>query len=126
MCLLVYPNGHDEGLGTHVSIFTTMMRGPYDGVLKWPFQGEVTIQILNQVGKHNHQQQIISYSEWTPECCAGRVNNGERSLALGSTGRGSFKFLSHRLLGYNAARNTQYLRGDSLRIGIFEVELKSE
>ena len=125
MCVWVYPNGCDEGLGTHVSMFTCMVRGPYDGVLKWPFQGKVTIQILNQVGKDNHQQQIISYTDQTPESRAGRVNNGERSLAWGSPSRGTFTFLSHRSLGYNAAKNTQYLQKDSLQIRISKVELKN-
>lgn len=34
MCLQVWPNGCCGGLGTHVSIFTCLMRSPYDDDLK--------------------------------------------------------------------------------------------
>ena len=33
MCVYVYPNGSANGEGTHVSIFTHMMQGPFDDYL---------------------------------------------------------------------------------------------
>ena len=48
MCLQVFPNGFNNGNGTHVSIFTCLMKGLHDDHQKWPFRGEVTIQIVNQ------------------------------------------------------------------------------
>jgi len=120
MCLMVYPNGCCDGLGTHVSIFTCIMRGLFDADLKWPFQGDVTIQIVNQAGKDNHREKVIPYTDNVPDRAAGRVTDRERSA-----GQGFLQFLPHSSLGYNAAKNTQYLRGDSLQIRISKVELKN-
>ena len=120
MCLRVHPNGHSDGLGTHVSIYTCLVQGLYDGGLKWPFQGDVTIQIVNQAGKDNHKEGVIDYTDQTPDNYAGRVTDKERSLGLGF-----HQFLPHSSLGYNAASNTQYLRGDSLRIRISKVKLNN-
>ena len=118
MCLEVSPNGHDVGLETHVSIYTCLVRGPFDADLKWPFRGDVTIQIVNQAGEDNHQEWVINYTDQTPDDATGRVTTAERSL-----GWGNDQFLPYNSLCYNAARKTQYLLGDSLRIRIFKVEL---
>ena len=46
MCVAVHPNGSGErGRGTHVSLYVFMMQGPFDDDLKWPFRGEITLQI---------------------------------------------------------------------------------
>ena len=119
MCLQVDPNGWGDGLGTHVSICTCIMRGPFDADLKWPFRGDVTIQIVNQAGEDNHQEEVIHYTDQTPDSSAGRVTDKERSH-----GWGKYQFLPHSSLGNSAASNTQYLRGDSLRIRISKVKLK--
>ena len=54
MCVLVDSNRYGDGVGTHVSIFICMMRGPFDDHLKWPFRGKITIQIVNQAGDLDH------------------------------------------------------------------------
>ena len=58
MCINVDPNGSGVGKGTHISIFTCLMKGSYDDHLTWPFRGNITIQIVNQAGDHDH-------IEWT-------------------------------------------------------------
>ena len=118
MCLRVHPNGIGDGLGTHVSIFTCLMRGPFDGGLKWPFQGDITIQIVDQAGEKHHEK-VAPYSNTTPDSCANRVTDEERSGQYGFP-----EFFPHTFLGYNTATNTQYLRANSLRIRIAKVEIK--
>ena len=49
MCFSVYASGLSEGKGTHVSVFAHLMRGEFDDNLKWPFRGDVTIAMLNQL-----------------------------------------------------------------------------
>ena len=120
MCLLVYPNGRADGLGTHVSLFTYILQGPFDADLKWPFRGDVTIQIVNQAGEDNHQEMTNEYTDQISDSIAGRVTNKVRSL-----GWGSFQFLPHSSLSYNATTNTQYLRGDSLQIRISKVKIEN-
>jgi hypothetical protein len=48
MCLEVHCNGKNMDKGSHVSLFVNLIQGEYDEQLKWPFCGEVTIQLLNQ------------------------------------------------------------------------------
>ena len=119
MRLCVYPNGVGDGKGTHVSIFAFMMQGPFDDYLKWPFRGEITIQIVNQVGDHDHVEDVICYSDKTPGDSAGRVTNKERGRGWGNS-----LFLAHDKLQYNAEKETQYLMDDNLHICVMDVTHK--
>ena len=120
MCLQVYPNGYGDGTSTHVSIFNYIMRGPFDAQLKWPFRGDITFQILNQMEECNHIKYTVKYTDVTDDKYAGRVTDAERS-----EGWGCPNFLSHSLLGLDLARNTKYVQCDTLRLGIIKVRCKS-
>ena len=123
MCVHVYPNGVGDGEGTHVSIFTYMMRGPFDDYLKWPFRGEITIQLVNQAGDHDHIEKTIHYNDETPDIIlyANRVTGRERA----KDGWGKHQFLCHTDLGYDAARNTQYLKNNHLIACVLKVNLST-
>ena len=115
MCVRVDPKGIGNGKGTHVAIYTYLMCGPFDDYLKWPFQGSVTIQVVNQAGDHNHVEYIIDYNDKTT---AGvRVTGSER----GRDGWGTHQVLAHADLDYNATRNTQYLKGNHLIVCVVKV-----
>ena len=73
MMLCVYANGHRRGKGTHMSCYTVLVPGEYDDELGWPFQGEVTVELLNQNVDENHKKLIIKYDHSTPEDCKERV-----------------------------------------------------
>ena len=115
MCISVDTNGNGDGEGTHVSVFTHLMRGPYDGHLKWPFRGEITIQIVNQAGDHSHVEKTITYDD---DICAGRVLDKERG-----SGRGFCQFLVHTDLEYNAAKKTQYLKNNVIIVRVVRVKI---
>ena len=66
MRLSVVANGCGEGKGTHVSVFAHLMRGEFDGNLKWPFQSRVVLQLCNQLEDKRHCGHTISFSE-TPK-----------------------------------------------------------
>ena len=119
MCVNVDPNGYGDGEGTYVSLFTCMLRGPFDDYLKWPFRGSVTIQVVNQAGDHDHIEKIIDYANRTPDDTAGRVTGSERA-----EGWGNHRFLAHSHLDYNAARKTQYLKDNHLIVRVVKVVLK--
>ena len=118
MCINVDPNGHGAGKGTHISIFVYLMKGLYDDHLKWPFIGNITIQIVNQAGDHDHTEKTIQYNDETPDSSAGRVTRGERS-----GGWGKQQFLPHSDLEYNAAKKTQYLKDNHFTVCVVKVEL---
>ena len=116
MKLNVCPNGDGNGKGTHVSCFICLMSGEYDDTLEWPFQGEVTIELLNQLEDMNHVKGTIHYNESTSEKCKQIVVAGTRSKGWGAP-----RFIPHSELEYNPITNCQYLKDDSL---YFRVSVK--
>uniref|UniRef100_A0A1X7VPZ9 Uncharacterized protein n=1 Tax=Amphimedon queenslandica TaxID=400682 RepID=A0A1X7VPZ9_AMPQE len=72
MMLCVYANGYGRGKGTHMSCYTVLVPGEYDDVLGWPFEGEVTVELLNQNEDRNHKKLIIKYDDSTPKDCKER------------------------------------------------------
>ena len=118
MCIGVDPNGDGAGEGTHISIYTRLMKGSCDDHMKWPFRGNITIQIVNQAGDHDHIEHTIQYNDETPDDVAGRVTRRERSLGWGIS-----KFLPHSDLEYNAAKKTQYLKDNHFIVCVVKVEL---
>ena len=107
MCINVDTNGACDGEGTHVSVFTELLKSFYDNQLHWPFLGTVKIELLNQLGDNNHHSFSISYSD-------------SHNMRVGSN-KGRFKFIPHSSLGHNSATNTQYLLDDTL---YFRVSVK--
>ena len=81
MCLHVDPSGLHDGMGTYVSVFTCIMRGPFDDCLKWPFRGDITIRMMNQVGGSDNHEGIIPYTDQTPHTLAKKVTNAYCSLS---------------------------------------------
>ena len=115
MCLNIYANCND-GKGTHVSCFIFLMSGEYDNILEWPFQGEVTIELLNQLENGNHDKYVICFDESTPQECKNKVV-GKRY----GEGWGYLQYISHSQLGYNSFLNCQYLKDNTL---YFRVSVK--
>ena len=118
LCIEVDTNGYGDGEGTHVSLFTYLMPGPYDNHLKWPFRGEITIQIVNQAGDHSHVEKTISYSDSALDTYAGQVVDKESA-----DGWGFHQFLAHTELHYNATKKTQYLKDDIIIVRVVRVKI---
>ena len=110
-------NVESEGKGTYVSCYICFMSGEYDDTLEWPFQGEVTIELLNQLKDKNHKKYTSHYNGSTPEECKQRVPKGKNN----AEGWGKPQFISHSELEYNPITNCQYLKDDSL---YFRVSVK--
>ena len=114
MCLEVYPNGWDTGKGTHVSVYIHLMRGEWDNYLQWPFQGEVTIQLLNQIEDKGHHELTRDFTDAVSDDITGRMTNRKRAQGLGWP-----QFISHEAL--NSDPTKQYLHFDSLQFRIAKV-----
>ena len=113
MCLRVDANGSGDGENSHVSVYLYMMQGEYDESLKWPFRGDVTVRLLNQVGDGGHHNNIIDVADNANNAFCKRVLSGEQS----PQGWGLAKFVCHsNLLPY-------YLMDDCLKLYINEVKL---
>ena len=109
MSLRVDPYGNGDGKGTHIACYIYLEEGVYDDILEWPFQGEVTIELLNQLEDKNHKKYIIQYDESVPYGSKQRVFKGENSK-----GWGTHHFIPCSKLMYDAAKKCQYLKDDSL------------
>ena len=104
-----------DGKGTHISVFAYLMRGVFDNHLKWPFQGHVTVSLLNWLEVNNHTTRTITF---THDESIGEVTDEERAR-----GRGYSTFIAHSDLKYNSTKNSQYLKYDCLHFQIVHVEL---
>ena len=60
LCIRVNMNGVETGLGSHLSLFVHFMKGDNDNTLDWPFQGAITLSILDQSdGMKRHISETI-------------------------------------------------------------------
>lgn len=104
MCLNIDANGWGDGKSSHVAVFLYMMQGEYDGELKWPFRGHITIQLLNQLSNEGHHTRTTEITDRVDDSVAGQVKEGERAEA----GWGFHQFIQHGCL------QPKYLRNDCL------------
>ena len=66
ICVRIAPHGTGNGVKSHISVHVYLMKGEYDSMLKWPFCGSITIQLLNQMKNKNHFEQTIHFTDTTP------------------------------------------------------------
>ena len=118
MCIRVDANGYGKGAGTHVSVFLYLMRGTFDDDLEWPFRGHIIIQLVNQLNPTSNLVREIRFSRTSDTEIVGKVTSGDRA----ATGWGRTKFIAHSELDYNADKQTQYLKHDSLIFRISKVK----
>lgn len=110
MCLRVDIAGYDEGAGTDVSAYIHLMRGIFDGDLKFPFQGEVTVQLVNQMESgmpsEYHRERTIVFNQKTVH------DHGRRVVGLKETqenGWGVDQLVSHKMLQVSAGESHRYV-----------------
>ena len=101
--LKLFANGTQNGKGTHLTCAINLMPGEYDNTLEWPFQGEVTVELLNQLKDKNHYKRVIYFDN--------QSNNRKKEDSIGW---GHHNFIPHTDLGLNSSTNTQYLMNDTL------------
>ena len=85
------------------------MKGEYDENLEWPFNSEITIQLLNWRDNKGHVEKII----------------GHYNAPIESRNRviGKLKFISSADLGYNVNKNNQYLQNNTLCFKVAKVTI---
>ena len=118
MCLRVDARGVSRSEGAHLSVFTCLMQGENDGALPWPFLGEVTVELLNQLKDTHHHKGVVKYECREEDECNKRV-----TCVVSGTGRGWPLFVSHDALGYKQETECQYLKDDSLFFRVARVEV---
>ena len=114
MCISVDANGHEDAKGTHLSVFAYLMEGPFDDYLEWPFQGTITIQLLNQLKDVNHHTHTINFTNTTDPEVIGSVTSCGRA----EKGLGNYAFLPHTELDLKSKDDCQYLKDDQLKFRV--------
>ena len=103
------PSFYTNGYHMEVAVFfhgivmyfrTHILKGRYDNVLKWPFVGNVSIKLLNQLEDKNHYI-----------CMTRATENGDITNTDMPTG---VVRLYHHELAFDRNENTQYLVDDTL------------
>ena len=89
MRLCVEAIGSNDGFSAHVSVFVQIMWGEFDSLLRWPFRGQVYVELLNRWNQASHRE-VINFDETAGEEVAGRVLVREANEGWGKT-----KFISH-------------------------------
>lgn len=113
LCLLVDCKGSDG----FVSVYACLTRGDSDDTLSWPFRGEMTVQLLNQLSDRHHATGTIRFTQFTPSMYSARVSGPDH----GPKGWGQQKFIGHGELSYNDVKQRQYLLNDTLCFRISRV-----
>ena len=108
MAIKIYTNGYGKGQGTHLSVFVKLVKGRNDCDLLWPFEGKVTVFLLNQLEDKCHFSRTIQMLT-------------KSNIDIGST-YGYETFIEQAMLLYNPAKNTQYLKDDTLFFRVFAEE----
>ena len=122
MCFWVDADGCEDGKGTHVSLFVYMMKGEFDSHLKWPFKGEITVELVNQKERgENHVGKPLQHTD-PDECndCFQRVTDGDRV----KEGWGYPTFIAHTEL-YKPEEDKEYLLNDTLIFKVTSVVVTS-
>ena len=114
--LVVFANGERSCKNTHVSVCVYLMKGEYDESLNWPFNSEISIQVLNCREDKGHVEKIIPHYR-TGIAARTRVVDGERAPNFAKIQY----FISHKELEYNAGNNTEYLNKDTLCFTVSKV-----
>ncbi|XP_035665778.1 TNF receptor-associated factor 2-like [Branchiostoma floridae] len=79
MCARIYLNGDGMGKGSHISLFFVLMRGHFDGLLRWPFRQRVTFMLLDQ----NNREHVIDAFRPDPTSSSFKRPTSDMNIASG-------------------------------------------
>ena len=122
LCLGVIPSGNGDGEATHISAYVYRMKGENDENLEWPFRGEVTFELLNQVEDLDHVTRTVPFDFQIVNEYNSRVVKGDRS----GQGWGFNRLLSHDSLlnpPQSASGFVKYLKDDCLFFRITDIKV---
>lgn len=116
--LHVKPGGSGEDSG-NLSIYAYLMAGEYDGLLKWPMNVDLKVEVVNWAANSFHISNTIKFGK-ADTSYRERVSEGRASR-----GWGQGKFCSHAKLLDNGRRHIRYVQDDCLRIRVRSALIRS-
>ena len=95
--------------GDAVAVVVSVVKGDHDDELEWPFQGVITVQILNHIKSSEHSPiKEFIFKDGGYECQ--RVIDETKP----EFGCWCDRFITHSALEYDPVKKSQYLKNDSL------------
>ena len=128
LCIVIQVNTYWFRM-KYISVYAYLMPGAFDDDLKWPFRGNVTIELINQAEtsrwnpasyvssrkvSHADSFDFAAKTRDNPEEVSQRVMSGKKALY----GKEIRHFIAHSAL---AVEGIQYLKDDSLKFRISKV-----
>ena len=122
MCIRVDAHGDGDGEANHLSVYAYLEN---DNRLSCPFMGKITFELLNQLDNEHHHSATTTFRQENEA----EVSYSQQILnpEMRSVGYGHPRYIAYSELGYNAAKNCQYLKDDCLYFRIIvdtEVTIK--
>ena len=106
--------------GDAVAVVVSLVKGDHDDELEWPFQGVITVQILNHITNSSHStQKEFIFKDGGYECQR-VIDETEPEFGCWCN-----RFITHNALRYDPVKNCHYLKNDSLLIYVNFESLKS-
>ena len=122
LCLKVYADGDDDdddSYGEQMALYVSLMEGEYDDRLRWPFRGEVTIQIVNWIGDHSHHKYTVKFDDSAVAAEASDRVWDDDGLEWGDS-----EFISRAMLE-STSRTKQYIKNDCIKFRVSKVVVYS-
>ena len=117
MCLKVHASGYGSAKGTHVSVYAYLLKGDHDDTIRWPFTGDIVIEILNWKGDHSHHRKVLQFNDDSTDDSRNRVYEAD----IAPKGWGNGKVVPHSILFPRYASDTEYLEDDCMCIRLYDV-----
>ena len=101
------------------------MAGENDNDLKWPFQGQITLQLVNWAGDHSHVTHVFDFGKAAKECSE-RVTFGDRALY----GHPILRFIDHitlsKIVSTPSSRSVKYVDDNNIHFRVVKVVFPSD
>ena len=98
-----------HGTGDSIAVVVSIVKGDYDDQLQWPFEGVISVQVLNHISNSAHSiVKDFKFSGGGYEC------QQVTDEAQPEYGCWCDQFIKHKSLPYNSMIKSQYLKNDCL------------
>ena len=87
-----------------LSLYACILKGEHDDQLSWPFVGQITVTLVNQIEDKNHAHMVVKIEE---------TDNVQVDSSWGIS-----SFIKHARLDFDPHTNTQYLKDDTLHFRV--------
>ena len=97
------------GTGNSIAVVVSIVKGDYDDQLQWPFEGVISVQILNLISNSAHS--IVKEFEFSGGGYECQQVTDETQPEYGCW---CDQFITYKVLPYNSMTKSQYLKNDCL------------